>query len=179
MKNKKKLSIKSIVAIGIGAALFFLLGRFVAVQSPIPDTTINIQYGILSVISVIYGPLSGVLCGFLGHTLIDMSGDILWWSWIIASSVFGLIVGFVRKKIDIGSGKFGVKEIFHFNIFQMVAHIAAWIVVAPVLDILIFNDATEMVFMQGAFAATTNIVTTAFVGTGLLTIYTKIKKVRD
>ena len=35
MKNS---SIKTVVAIGIGAALFFVLGRFVAIPSPIPNT---------------------------------------------------------------------------------------------------------------------------------------------
>ena len=51
--SNKQLSIKSIVAIGIGAALFFVLGRFVAIPSPVPNTTINIQSGILSVFSII------------------------------------------------------------------------------------------------------------------------------
>ena len=39
----KKFSVKSIVAIGIGAALFFVLGRFVAIPSPIPNVSITIQ----------------------------------------------------------------------------------------------------------------------------------------
>ena len=85
MKNNNQLSIKSIVAIGIGAALFFVLGRFVAIPSPVPNTTINIQYGILSVFSIIYGPVVGILAGFIGHTLIDLSWGSPWWSWIIAS----------------------------------------------------------------------------------------------
>ena len=33
----KKLSVKSVVAIGIGAALFFVLGK-VAIPSPVPNT---------------------------------------------------------------------------------------------------------------------------------------------
>ena len=36
----KKFSVKTIVAIGIGAALFFVLGRFVAIPSPVPNTNI-------------------------------------------------------------------------------------------------------------------------------------------
>ena len=93
MENKNQLSIKSIVAIGIGAALFFVLGRFVAIPSPVPNTTINIQYGILGVFGIIYGPVVGILSGFIGHTLIDLSWGSPWWSWIIASAVFGLIAG--------------------------------------------------------------------------------------
>ena len=49
-KMKTQLSIKSIVAIGIGSALFFVLGRFVAIPSPVPNTTINIQYAVLGVL---------------------------------------------------------------------------------------------------------------------------------
>ena len=40
----KKLSVKTIVATGIGAALFFVLGRFVAIPSGVPDTNISVQY---------------------------------------------------------------------------------------------------------------------------------------
>ena len=43
----KKSPVVTIVAIGIGAALFFVLGRFVAIPSPVPNTNISIQYGLL------------------------------------------------------------------------------------------------------------------------------------
>ena len=33
---KSNSSIKTVVAVGIGAALFFVLGRFVAIPSPVP-----------------------------------------------------------------------------------------------------------------------------------------------
>ena len=41
MKNN---TIKTFVAVGIGAALFFVLGRFVAIPSPVPNTNISLQY---------------------------------------------------------------------------------------------------------------------------------------
>ena len=50
----KKLSVKTIVAIGIGAALFFVLGRFVAIPSPVPNTNISLQYGILAFIAAVF-----------------------------------------------------------------------------------------------------------------------------
>ena len=40
MKNNN--SIKTVVAIGIGAALFFVLGRFVAIPSPVPNTQTSV-----------------------------------------------------------------------------------------------------------------------------------------
>ena len=173
--GKNQLSIKSIVAIGIGAALFFVLGRFVAIPSPIPNTTINIQYAILVLFGVIFGPVVGVLAGLIGHILIDLSWGSPWWSWIIASAVYGLIIGFSSKYVNIEEGNFGKKEIIGFNGFQIVGHAVAWILVAPVLDILIYSEPVNKVFAQGAFAAVSNIISTAVVGTILLAAYAKTR----
>ena len=94
----KKFSVKTIVAIGIGAALFFVLGRFVAIPSPVPNTNISTQYGLLAFLSVVFGPVAGALIGLIGHALIDFSyGWGVWWSWVIASAVFGLLTGFATK----------------------------------------------------------------------------------
>lgn len=173
--GKNQLSIKSIVAIGIGAALFFVLGRFVAIPSPIPNTTINIQYAILGLFGVIFGPVVGVLAGLIGHVLIDLSWGSPWWSWIIASAVYGLIIGFSSKYVNIEEGTFGKKEMIGFNVFQIVGHAVAWILVAPILDILIYSEPVNKVFAQGAFAAVSNIISTAVVGTILLVAYAKTR----
>ena len=49
MKNNNS-SIKTVVAVGIGAALFFVLGRFVAIPSPVPNTNISLQYAVLALL---------------------------------------------------------------------------------------------------------------------------------
>ena len=72
MKNNNS-SIKTVVAVGIGAALFFVLGRFVAIPSPVPNTNISLQYAVLALLAAMYGPVAGGLIGFIGHTLIDLS----------------------------------------------------------------------------------------------------------
>ena len=173
--NDSHLSIKNIVAIGIGAALFFVLGRFASIPSPIPNTTINIQYGILGVFSVIYGPVVGLIIGFVGHTLIDLSWGSPWWSWIIASAVYGGVLGLSKKKIAIEDGEFGAKEIVNFNIFQMSGHIISWMIVAPALDILIYSEPLEKLFAQGVTAAGVNSISTAVVGTVLLAAYARTR----
>ena len=71
MKNNS--SIKTVVAVGIGAALFFVLGRFVAIPSPVPNTNISLQYAVLALLAAMYGPVAGGLIGFIGHALIDLS----------------------------------------------------------------------------------------------------------
>lgn len=63
----KNTSIKTVVAIGIGAALFFVLGRFVAIPSGVPNTNISLQYAVLGLLAAMYGPLAGGLIGFIGQ----------------------------------------------------------------------------------------------------------------
>ena len=83
----KKMSIKTVVAVGIGAALFFVLARFVSIPSGIPNTSICLQYAVLALFAILYGPVAGGLIGFIGHTLGDLSwGGSPWWSWVLASA---------------------------------------------------------------------------------------------
>ena len=172
----KKFSVKTIVAIGIGAALFFVLGRFVAIPSPVPNTNISTQYGLLAFMSVVYGPVAGALMGFIGHALIDFSfGWGVWWSWVIASAVFGLLTGIGVKLLKLSDAELGKKGLVKFNIAQVAAHIICWGGVAPVLDILIYNEPLDKLFAQGLFAGISNAVTTAIVGSVLLVAYAATK----
>ena len=167
----KKLSVKTVVAIGIGAALFFVLGK-IAIPSPVPNTNISLQYAIQTVFATLFGPIAGLLIGFIGHTLIDATSYGPWWSWIIASAFVGLVVGLVTMKLDINEG-IDTKKIVQFNVAQIVAHLLAWGLVAPCLDIVIYKEPIEKLFARGLMAGTANIVTTGIVGTLLLVAYAK------
>lgn len=172
----KNVPVRTIVAIGIGSAIFLVLARFVAIPTPIPNTTIQLTYAFLGMLAVIFGPLAGVLTGFIGHTLTDLMGGWgIWWSWVFASAVVGLVIGLSMKRIDINNKPFGKKEIITFNVYQIIAHVAAWFVTAPVLDILIYKEPVDKVFVQGAIAGVTNIVCTGVFGTLLLIAYSKTR----
>ncbi len=172
----KKSPVTTIVAIGIGAALFFVLGRFVAIPSPVPNTNISLQYGLLAFMAALFGPVAGALIGFIGHALIDFSyGWGVWWSWVVASAVFGCLVGLVAKRLKLAEGEFAKKDILRFNLYQIVSHIIAWGLVAPVLDILFYAEPANKVFVQGLVGGISNIVTTAIVGTLLCIAYAAAK----
>ncbi|MEE0799956.1 MAG: ECF-type riboflavin transporter substrate-binding protein [Gemmiger sp.] len=171
MKNN---SVKSVVAVGIGAALFFVLGRFVAIPSPIPNTNISLQYAVLGLLAAMYGPIAGGLIGFIGHTLIDLSwGGSVWWSWVIASAFVGVIVGLVANRLKLEEGDFGKGKFITFLVANVVAHAVAWIGIAPVLDILMFAEPANKVFSQGVFAAIANMLTAVVVGGLLIVAYTR------
>lgn len=167
----KKLSVKSVVAIGIGAALFFVLGK-ISIPTPVPNTYISLQYAVEAVFATLFGPIAGLLIGFIGHTLVDATNYGPWWSWIIASAFVGLVIGLVTMKLDVNEG-IDKKKIIQFNVAQVIAHLLAWGVVAPVLDILIYSEPVKKLFAQGLMAGIANIITTGVVGTLLLVAYAK------
>ena len=170
MKND---SVKKVVATGIGAALFFVLARFVAIPSGIPNTNIALQYGVQSVFAVLYGPVVGCLSGFIGHVLCDMSWGGVWWSWAFGTAVYGLIVGVFAKKININSGNFGKNELITFAIANAIANIVAWPIVAAAGDILIYKEPASLVIAQLAVAAIADFVCAVVIGGLLLYGYSK------
>ncbi|MFM0818188.1 ECF-type riboflavin transporter substrate-binding protein [Streptococcus suis] len=171
MKNN---SIKTVVATGIGAALFVVIGLLISIPTFVPNTYIQLQYAVQSLLSIVFGPIVGFFVGLIGHAFIDaLRGGSPWWSWVLASAVFGLVVGLTKKRLRIQEGIFDGKDIFAFNIFQAVANLIAWGVIAPVLDILIYSEAANKVFAQGLVAGIANSITVAIAGTLLLAVYAK------
>ncbi|PTJ27143.1 ECF-type riboflavin transporter substrate-binding protein [Staphylococcus simulans] len=146
--KKEGISVKTIVAIGIGAAVFVILGRFVVIPTGFPNTNLETAYAFLALISAIFGPLAGLLIGLIG------------------------------RKLSIESGKFNVKDIIFFNITQIVGNIFCWAVIAPILDIVIYSEPANKVFTQGIISASLNIISVGIIGTLLLKGYaaTKVKK---
>lgn len=174
--DKKIFSIKTIVAIGIGAAVFIILGRFAAIPTGIPNTEIQTAYAFLALMAIVYGPVAGACIGFIGHTLKDViCYGSPWFSWIIASAVVGVLIGLAWKKVKVDEGEFGKKEIITFNIYQIIANIVAWEIVAPALDVIMYAEPANKVFVQGIVATVSNIVTVAIIGTALLIAYAKTR----
>ena len=170
MKNQ---SIKQVVAIGVGAALFVVIGM-ISIPTPVPNTSIQLQYAVQSLVSIIVGPLVGLLVGLIGHAVKDsIAGYGLWWTWIIASGLFGLVVGLFRKYIRVTQGVFELKDIVFFNLIQIVANALVWGVLAPLGDVVIYQEAAEKVFTQGIVAGIANAVTIAIAGTLLLLAYSR------
>jgi energy-coupling factor transport system substrate-specific component len=174
--NKKFISVKTVVAIGIGAALMFVLMRFVAIPSGVPNTNLNLGIAILAFFAAIFGPIAGLLIGFIGHFLTDLTwGWGVWWSWVICSALVGLIIGLFWKLYKIEAGGFGLKQCFIFNGIQIAANAVVWGYIAPTLDILIYQEPAEKVFLQGAVAGALNIAIVLVLGSLLAFGYTKLR----
>ena len=171
-----KLSVRTVVAVGIGAALFFVCGRFISIPTPVPNTSITIQYGVLAFMAAVFGPVAGALIGLIGHALIDASwGWGIWWSWVIASALFGFLMGVGTRRMALRDGICTKTEILRFNMTQLVCHLICWGVCAPVQDIIIYNEPIEKLFTQGLVSGISNSVTTAVIGSLLCIAYAQAK----
>ena len=172
---KKLIGIKEVVAMGIGTALFVVL---TTVQIPIgiPNTYLQPRMAILAFLSAVFGPIVGGVVGLLGHALGDvMFYGSVWWSWVFPEAVVGIAIGLFASKFAVKEGGFiSTKPIVLFNIIQIAANAVAWILVAPVLDILIYAEPANKVFLQGVFAFLGNIIIIGVLGTLLLVGYSKI-----
>lgn len=170
----RKFGIREVVAAGIGTALFVVLTE-IQIPIGIPNTALQPRMAVLGFLSAIFGPVVGAIIGVLGHALGDaiFYGSV-WWSWVFPEAVVGIAIGLFTKKFAVREGGFDRGNIILFNVVQVIANAVAWIVVAPVLDILVYSEPANKVFLQGIFAWLGDIIIVGVLGSILLAAYSKI-----
>lgn len=167
----KYLTAKRLGNIAAGAVLFFLLGAFVSIPSPIDTVNICLQYGLQAFLAMVCSPLTAAASGLLGHIAIDLFFGELCWSWILASCAFGGLLGILTNVTGLRSASFDRENLVRFNLCQLATHVVCWAGIAPVLEILLYSESMDRIFEQGLTAAVSNAVTTAIVGSALLVAY--------
>lgn len=174
--NKQKFGVKTIVAIGIGAAIFFLLARFVAIPIPlVPNTSFAFQYAVNGLFATVFGPIAGLLTGFIGHTIADLTWGSPWWSWIAVSAITGGATGLLMRGNKVEEGEFGKRDIIKFVIGSVVIHLIGWALLAPTMDVLFYAEPADKVYLQGVVAGLANGIFTAILGTLLIFAYSKTR----
>ena len=176
---KKKLfefKTRTLVATALGAALFTLLFMYIKIPTGIPETQIQTAYGVGAFFAALFGPIAGGLIALIGHFLSDsIQYGSAWMSWVIASAFTCFFIGLVYPKLNVEEGQFTVKDCITFNVYQIIANAIAWIIIAPVLDIVIYAEPANLVFTQGVVAAISNAVSAGVIGSILLFAYSKTR----
>lgn len=167
--------VTKVVAIGIGAAMFFVLSRFVSIPIPVPNQAITFQYALLAVFAVLYGPYVAAIAGFVGHILADAAGNMVWLSWEIPTAVFGLLVGWWMLGNRVHEGEFTRATAVRFNVAVIVAHFIAWGLLAWILDVTFMGEPFNKVIVQGLVAFVSNSILTCVFGTLILALYAKTR----
>ena len=117
-----------------------------------------------------YGPN-----GLLGYDLQKDYAEVTSYTQIAAFVANGLLLGLAAKVLKMDEAQMGKKGLIKFNIAQVVGHIVCWGAVAPILDILMYNEPLEKLFSQGLMAGIGNSVTTAIIGSLLCIAYAATK----
>lgn len=144
---KLKFGVKEVVATGIGTALFIVLTNAQVPFGIIPNTALQSRVAVLTFFSAVFGPIVGGAIGLIGHALGDaiFYGSI-YWSWVFPDALFGILMGVFAAKFAIKDGGFDGKAIALFNVVQVIANALAWILLAPVLDILIYAEPAKSIY---------------------------------
>ena len=176
MMENKLLSVRTAAGIGIGALLMFLLNHFATIPTSVSGSNFMPGMAVLAAFAAVFGPVAGFLIGLIGHFLVDLTGDFgrIWWSYVIASALFGLGIGACRKMYFTGEGAFGLKQAVIFNAIQAIANIAAYFFIARTLSLMMFNESFGTITMMGIVAAGINIPVILVLGTSLIIVYNKI-----
>lgn len=176
MKKLFEIKTKTIVAIGLGAALFAVLFMFIKIPSGIPETQLQTAYGIGAFFAALFGPVAGAAIAFIGHAVSDsVQYGSAWWSWVIASSFSCFVVGFLMPKLHVDEGSFKGWDIVLFNVVQVIGNFLSWAVIAPFLDVVVYSEAPNLVIVQGVLAAVSNSMSMGIIGSLLLYSYSKTK----
>ncbi|EJF00054.1 ECF-type riboflavin transporter substrate-binding protein [Liquorilactobacillus mali] len=178
MSNKNR-SVQTVVATGIGAAIIFVLMKFIAIPTGISNTQVNVAEGFLPLLAAIYGPVAAGLAMFIGHALNDfVTYGSPWWTWVIVDGLVGVAFGLFKRQLDIQSGKISVSKLVLFNVYQVVVNFVGWVLLAPTGDILIYHEPAGKVYVQGLAAWLLNSISVAVIGTVLLVLYAKTRTKR-
>lgn len=168
------------LALIISSLIFTGLMLWVKIPTGIAHTQINLGIGWLAVVTAAGGPILGMLVALFGHAVHDLCfiGN-AWWSWVIADGLFGLLLGLATQRLKLGQGQLTWAKIWQFNLWQLVDNVIAWMVIAPLGDVLIYGSSSAIVFKQGWYAGISNFLVIATVGTCGLWLYQKIYQWRQ
>ena len=179
LKKNSNSSIQSVVATGIGAAIIFVLMKFVAIPTGIPNTQVNVAEGFLPLLAAIYGPIVAGLAVFIGHALNDfVTYGSPWWTWVVVDGLVGAAFGFFKNQLDIQNGALTKVKLIWFNIYQVIVNLIGWVLLAPTGDILVYHEPANKVYLQGVTTWLVNSVSVAIIGTILLVLYARTRTKR-
>lgn len=176
IRKKEVFSTKSVVAIGIGAALYSVLS---AIMIPVgPNTSFRIAVSLLTIFGAIFGPVVGFFVGFVGHALNDMiMWGSVWFSWVFLSAMIGFFAGFITmdSSFDLEAGYVVKNHIFKMYIYAILGMFFAGLA-AYIGDVYFYGEPSKKVLIQIVLATFTNFIVTTTIGIPMVLGLAKRKK---
>ena len=174
----KTLSVRTVVVVAIGAALYGIGGLPVFGVPIFAETTLKPAMAILAIFAAMYGPIVGFLVGFLGHLITDLfAGWGVWLTWVLGSGIVGVAIGILpmitRRRLD--EGECPVADIVKFIVLAFVGNFVGY-AISALLDYLIYAEPAGKVIAQQLIISSTNTVMIGVIGTAVLIYIAKRRK---
>lgn len=172
------LSVKTVVVIAIGAALYGIGGLPMFGIPVFANTTLKPAMAVLALFSVLFGPLVGFLVGFIGHWVTDLfAGWGVWFTWVLGSGIVGLIIGLFPKltKGRLETGLFPINDMALFVLLAFIGNLVGY-GASALLDTVLYAEPFAKVMTQLSIVAVVNTALIAVLGYILLSAYAKRKQ---
>lgn len=161
MKNN---SVKTVVLVAIGAALYGLGGMICV---PIfAEVTLKPAMAILALFAGVWGPLVGFFVGFVGHCITDLfMGWGVWPTWMLGSGIVGIVIGMFPRisKNCVENGEFGKKQYLPFLLLALGGNFIGYMISA-ILDYLFLAEPLDKSIAQQLVSTVANFAIIATLG---------------
>lgn len=169
--------VKKCGVILLGVILLAGLGQLVHLDTGVENTQVTLAYGALAIFSMFAGPVITPIAAFGAHFISDsLTYTTVWWTWVVATGVFGLLLGLITARLNLLKQPFSWTCIWQFNLWQGIANLLVWGLIAPWGDFLVYQSGWNYVWTQGLVAAAWNFVIIAIVGTTFVYAYHAMKR---
>jgi len=140
---------------------FYMTARYALIPTGVKGVYIFLQYWILVYMAARFGPVSGGLTGFFGHLLFECSkNDSIKWSWIIGSTILGILIGVLVKKYEVDITMTSEKGVrMKFAVINIISQLLVWCIIVPILNMTMYHMSFWNAMKRGAFAAVNDIIT--------------------
>lgn len=172
-----KWSTRTVVTIGIGAALY---GATSWIGIPIaPDTQLRPAIALLAIFGALFGPVVGFIAGFIGHVINDLiTSGTVWWGWALGSGITAAFMGLIYLSKDFNAQEGQVKKshLVRFIIYGVVG-IFVSLTFSGFFDIVLMGEPNNKIVVQVVSAGLANLA--VFLILGLPAVWAYAKRNQD
>ena len=164
-----KWNTKTIVVMGIGAALFGVLMNFGGIPV-FSNTRLTTAMLVPVIVGSMFGPIPAFLTCAIGNTIADLIGGWgFWFDWSIGNGVLGFFIGLLPLYgARISDGIFTIKQAIIYAIICILGNAFAFGVVTPLLTLAFYGGELNITFMQSLFGGISNVLVLTVIGIPLL-----------
>jgi len=164
-----KWNTKTIVVMGIGAALFGVLMNFGGIPV-FSNTRLTTAMLVPVIVGSMFGPIPAFLTCAIGNTIADLIGGWgFWFDWSIGNGVLGFFIGLLPLYgARISDGIFTIKQAIIYAIICILGNAFAFGLVTPLLTLAFYGGELNITFMQSLFGGISNVLVLTVIGIPLL-----------